>query len=469
MSTDTLASLLIGSTCTLWTSAVLGHIYQTRGRSIQSFSSDQRTLHDMLAALAAAPLLVQVLFGFWLVTWLDGLRAEKRASTKPVFWSLTALRGPFDWESGVHRGFYWTLLTAICISVLVPALASIASEAPLPGILSLAGLIVFGLDGAPNNPYVTATHRYADDRLRVALPTSHHEGTAYVLPSMGIGFDAVWTPKVQNEHLAADQELMVLFAHMRSGRYPPSEPLERLRKTLTLYQERVILSTAQAERLAAWIYNSKLPEEPELRRIRCQRAAGVHLIGRDLMLALCHAEYLVFMAQGRLSNDTQSKLGTLRLLSRSGAPGTLDTDTRTVGFVPGYSGYKEAVEHVYAIFDTAIEAPALEFSSTAPPSYSAALSSSPSSIDEYVAQLWDLSIQHTESTFSALYFFTTVWYMELGNVNGFHIFPLRCRTRDGDLVSQQIAWRQAWYAGCMAQLISVGPQLLALFAAGFLE
>lgn len=423
----------------------------------------------ILVELARAPLLVQVLFGFWIISWLDGLRAEKIGHAKPNFWSLVNLRGPFDWASGVHRGFYWTLSICICISVAMPALVTIVVGEPLNGILSLAGLLLFVLDGATNNPYVLAPHRYADDRLRIALPTSHHEGTLYILPSQGIGIDAVWSPKVKNEHLEADREIMTLFQHMRSGRWALSEPLECLRKTLALYQERVVLSTPQLERIAAWIYCDKTTGEPSLQRIECQRAANTHLIGRDLIFALCHAEYLVFMAQGRLPAAVQGRLGTLRLMSRSGAGSTGGEEIRTIGFQGGISGYEEAVKHVYAIFNTEVDQSALHFEGTEPPKHSIALSKSPSSIDEYVAELWSMSCQHNESTFTALYFFTTVWFMELGNVNGFHIFPIRCRTRDGDLVSQQIAWRQAWYSGLTAQLVTASPILFGLFVIGYLQ
>ena len=470
LSSDTIASFIIGITSTIWTTAVLRHIHVTclaTPGDIQPWHLTKTLLG--LAELTKAPLLVQVLFGFWIISWLDGLRAEKIGYVKPNFWSLINLRGPFDWASGVHRGFYWALSICICISVAVPALASILVGEPLNGILGLAGLLLFLLGGAANNPYVLASHRYADDRLRIALPTGHHEGTMYVLPSQGIGIDAVWSPKVKNEHLEADREIMTLFQHMRSGRWAPNEPLERLRNTLALYQERVVLSTPQLQRIAAWIYCDKTTGETSLQKIECERAADTHLIGRDLVFALCHAEYLVFMAQGRLPAPVRTKLGTLRLMSRSGAGSTGGEEASTIGFKGGFSGYKEAVQYVYAIFDAEVDRSALSFDGTEPPKHSTALSKSPSSIDEYVAELWDLSCQHNESTFTALYFFTTVWFMELGNVNGFHIFPIRCRTRDGDLVSQQIAWRQAWYSGLTAQLVTVSPILFGLFVLGYLQ
>ena len=469
LSSDTITSFIIGITSTIWTLAVVSHVhllYMTG--QVQGQWWHFSTFLLILAELARAPLLVQVLFGFWIVSWLDGLRAEKIKLAKPRFWSLVDLRGPFDWASGVHRGFYWALSISICMLVALPASASIAVGEQITGIFGLAGLLLFLLDGTANNPYVHTSHRYADDRLRIALPTSHHEGTVYVLPSRGVGIDAVWSPKVKNEHLAADNEIMVLFQHMRSGRWAVSEPLERLRKTLVLYQERVLLSTPQIERLAAWIYCDRTDGDENLRKIECQRAGDTHLIGRDLVFTLCHAEYLVFMAQARLPSAVRAKLGTLRLMSRSGA-GNDSGESKAVGFRGGLAGYKEAVEHVYAMFDSEVDESALNFGGTEPPAYSTALSKRPVSIEEYVAELWDMSCQHTESTFTALYFFTTVWFMELGNVGGFHIFPLRCRSRDGDLVSQQIAWRQAWYSALTAQLVTASPILFGLFVLGYLQ
>ena len=466
LSTDTLASLVIGCTSTLWTCAT---IFASYDGDTFTWSVYDKGWKEFLKNLAEAPLLTQTLFGFWIVSWLDGTRAERYETGKFHLWSLRNLNGPFDWASGLHSGFYWALIASVSITVAVPALIAALESDVFPGILSLAGLLVFVLGGVPDNPYVDAKHRYTDDRLRIALATSHHEGTSYVLPGKRVGFDAVWTPKIRNEHLAADSEIMVLFQHMRSGRWNPSEPLEHLRKTLALYQEKVILSMEQVKRLASWIYCDEIEGQPHLRQLHCEKPQNVHLIGRDLIFALCHAEYLVFMAQGRLSDKTKSKIGMLRYMSRSGAAVTNEEETHTIGFRAGYEGYKEAVKHIYAIFNTQVDDLALDFSSTRPPTYSSVLGLSIPDIDDYVSKLWDLSTEHSESTFTALYFFTTCWFIELGNVNGFHIFPLRCKNRDGDLVSQQIVWRQAWYSGCIAQLVSSSPHLFALFIAGYLN
>ncbi len=77
-----------------------------------------------------------------------------------------------------------------------------------------------------------------------------------------------------------------------------------------------------------------------VRRFMCHRAPDIHLIGRDLMFALCHAEYLVFMGQACLPPDMQAKLGTLRAMSRSGASPASAAENKTVGFTGGSEGYK---------------------------------------------------------------------------------------------------------------------------------
>lgn len=470
LSSDTIIALIVGTTSSLWTAAVLRDVYLVHLSVIEPGRLWNRLeIFSLLAGLSKAPILPQELFGFWIVSWLDGLRAEKVPGAKPHLWSLAHLRGPFDWPSGLHDTYRHVLILSISVSVAIPATAALAVGSPLDGILGLAGLLLFVLDGTADNPYVKAQHRYADDRLRVPLPTSHHEGTVYILPSKGRGIDAVWSPKIIDEHIGADGEMMTLFNHMRSGRWVASEPLERLRRTLALYHERVVISTPQLERLAAWIYCEDTLEARLLRKIKCSRAPNVHHIGRDLMYALCHAEYLVFMGQGRLPPATRAQLGTLRLMSNSGAGNDGPSDGRTIGFRAGIDGYREAVEHVYAIFEIEVDQSALDFSKAEPPRYSSALSKSPDSIDQYVSEVWDMSCEHSESTFTALYYFTTVWFMEVGNVNGFHIFPLRSRTQDGDLVSQQIAWRQAWYSGLTAQLVTSSPLLFSLFAVGLLQ
>lgn len=112
----------------------------------------------------------------------------------------------------------------------------------LQGISSIAGLLMFIYSALPHNKYVLAQHRYGGDILRIALPTSHIEGTVYILPCSASGFEAVWSPKVGSEHEQTDAQMMELFASMRTGSHSLSEPLKRLRATMSTFNERVILT-----------------------------------------------------------------------------------------------------------------------------------------------------------------------------------------------------------------------------------
>ncbi|KAJ2989691.1 hypothetical protein NUW58_g3339 [Xylaria curta] len=467
---DVVATLVVGATSTIWTVAAFGHIYHREDPdtlpTVTWQGVDIRMQRILLIAVEA-PLLSQLIFLLWLPKWLSA-RWRARAGNTPHLCRSIQLRSPFDWEYGLGSPLYWLLATAACTRCW-PAIR-LSHRTGGRGVTHYhegdskhhsSSIFFFG--GTPRHPYNDASHSYSDDVLRVVLPTSHHEGTVYQLPSVDRGFDAIWSPKIANEHLEADGEMMVLFQHMRSNRWMPSEPLERLRRTLAQFRQRVVLSRGQAQLLADWIYVDKPRLGGTARSIACSRAPGVHLVGRDLMYALCHAEYLVFMSQRALDEETRSKLVRLRLGSRTGAG--VKEHGRTVGYLPGLEGYREAAAYVYSIFDIPVDEEALNFSCP-PPSFSTALGKAPTSIDEYVSELWELSKEHCESTFTALYFFTTVWFMELGNVNGFHIFPLRCRTTDGDLVSQEMMWRQIWYSGCFAQLVAVSTILFGAFVAG---
>lgn len=111
------------------------------------------------------------------------------------------------------------------------------------------------------------------------------------------------------------------------------------------------------------------------------------------------------MAQGQLSPETRSKLGTLRLTTRSGAAvQSAGEKMEAVGYAnTGYAGYRDAVEHVYAIFGyspSKIDGLVLEFRGVQPPRFSHALDGSPDTIDEYVAELRDMACRHSEPTFS---------------------------------------------------------------------
>jgi hypothetical protein len=111
------------------------------------------------------------------------------------------------------------------------------------------------------------------------------------------------------------------------------------------------MTRSQTEDLARWLYLDPKAAKSNINYIRCVRAAGVHLIGRDLMYALCHTEYLVFMNHERLPLELRAKLGTLRLMKHSEAADLGPEGTTATGYKKGLEGYMEAASYVYKVFD----------------------------------------------------------------------------------------------------------------------
>lgn len=301
LSTDTLFSIAISLSASTWTVMTLLNVHEGNSTSL-------------LSRAARAPLLLQILSIAWISTWIDGLQASRSHYSRYLLWNLSTTTGAFDWTNSLSIPTFWSLALSLCIVILPASLISILQDAnTVQASLNAIGLLVFLLKGTGNNPCAKGPHRYQADMLRIILPTSHHEGTVYILPSQHHGFDAVWSPKLENEHLSADTQAMPLFRSFRSrSGWSLKEPLERMRLIVSAYQERVVLSAQELERLARWLYLEPVPGE--MRKMRCLRAVGTHLIGRDLMYALCHAEYLVFMGQGKLSPPLQGKVGMLRLM-----------------------------------------------------------------------------------------------------------------------------------------------------------
>lgn len=458
-STDITVSLLVTLLVNLWTILILMP-------PLLSIRQSGANILTALATIASAPWIAEVFSLFWLAEFVSSYwyaHSRNRSGQVAGLWKMDCANGPFGWRES-SRPWARNLMFLVTAIIMLPlALISISQGDFLHGVLSIAAFLLFVKPAFPHNKYTESPHRHDGDTLRIALPTSHLEGTVYVLPSKLSGFEAVWSPKIKAEHLHTDAEMMTLFASMRTRSFSLSEPLRRLRTTLSAYNESAILTDQQVIHLAEWLFlepNSVIAGKP----YKAKRPMGVHLIGRDLMYALAHAEYLVFMRKNVLPVDLCKKLGMLRQAERSGGLG-VDDSVHTIGYSEGLSGYQEAVRHCYALFNETLDPVALE-----PPQIplfrSSVLGRQPRSTDDYVGSLWTLCLEHSESTFSTLYMFCCVWFIEVGNVGGFHIFPFQCLSHQGDRVAWQIIWRQGWYECIMAHLIASSPLIAFGFAAG---
>lgn len=462
LSTDTIVSLLVVLMVNLWTLLVLTPPVRLIRQSGYSSSS----IRAALMTVSPIPWIAELFSWFWLAEFVSAywyVRDRRSSDQLAGLWQMDCSNGPFGWRESSRPWARYIMFLATATIMIPLGLIAIYQGDVLHGVLSIAAFTLFVVPAFPHNKYMESPHRHDGNMLRIALPTSHLEGTVYVLPSRDCGFEAVWSPKVKAEHLQTDAEIMSLFNLMRTGSYSLSEPLRRLRTTLSAYNEGAILSTQQVTDLAEWLLldpNSTIAGKPW----KAKRPQGVHLIGRDLIYAIAHAEYLVFMRKKALPIHLYKKLGLLRKAERSGGL-EVDDSTRTIGYKEGLLGYQEAVRHIYALFDETMDPAALSPPQISLP-YSSALGRQPHSTEDYVGSLWTLCLEHSESTFSALYLFCSIWFFEVGNTGGFHIFPLQCLSHQGDRVAWQIIWRQGWYECILAHLIASSPLIAFAFAAG---
>jgi hypothetical protein len=136
----------------------------------------------------------------------------------------------------------------------------------------------------------------------------------------------------------------------------------------------------------------------------------------------------------------------------------------------GIEGCQAVVKHVYALFGiTKIPYNALNPEGLVPTaSVMLNWASPPALIDDYTGLLWDRCFANSESSFVALYTFTQVWSWDIGPGKGAHSIPLKGTGKQGDLTSWKVVWRQWWYLGVVAQVVTMTPVIFSAFIAGVL-
>jgi hypothetical protein len=487
--TDALIALTVGLISTIWISLVI-----VSGVFIGQ-PPCRNSIEGCLARLAYAPWMIQTLFVFWGVAFIlellrlkakehdsksanaDDAESRNAQSVRPALyrllakpglqiWKMNCSRGPLDWSGSLDWKFRWALYITMAAAVGFTSFGAVVTGLYTIGLLNFVGLVLFIVGAGGANKYATAPHMYTADMLRVVLETRHREGTVYILPYSDRGFDAVWSPKIDYEYREVD-EGSALSAHPQEIRAKKRGEFKKLDARLAAFNTATELTAKDVKDLATWLYTPK-SAPAKMRSIACIRAPGIHLIARNLMIALWHAEYLIFMQRHLIEPDLSKLIGILR--SSRGTGLDLEKGGRQIGNKPGLEGYQEAVRYVYSLFNESPDANALIPAST-PPKTSEILTVCPDTIEDYVANLWDHCIGSQESTFAAMYAFCCYWEFDIGNdvANGWHGFPFRARDREGDMISWHVIWRQAWYGAVIAQLTSMSPIILSAFVAGILQ
>lgn len=491
LSTDTYTVLIVGLVTMVWTALVV----------ISSISLQDRPcrqgFQQCTARMAYVPWILVILSFFWLIAYTNEvlyLRSKDSQSPKTTrlkidpesqakqkilahtwnvfhfrpcgkwrIWNMECSHGPTNWAGSVSRSYRWALYGTMLVVSLLVGIGAIMQNLFTTGLLTVVGVILFIVGAAGKNNYAAAPHIYTRDTLRVMLHTSHKEGTSYVLPCRSRGFDAVWGPKIEYENKALDE---AVEKFRDAGGYGHGN-LISMEKVMASFHSATDLTIDNVNDLASWLYEPD--ENPQMCRIACKRAPGIHLISFSLMAALRQAEYLVFQKQSLIREDLRKKVGSLRAARGSG----LDLGKRNaqIGGKPGLEGYQEAVRYVYKLLgEDQVDENALKPSSECPIS-SVVLDPCPTDIEDYVAKLWQLCFETQESTFAALHAFATHYFADIGNdpENGWHGFSLRAKDREGDIVTWHIIWRQAWYCAIVSQLTSMSPIIFGAFIAGVLQ
>jgi hypothetical protein len=492
ISTDTYIVLIVGLVALAWTTLVVisGVFLQDR--------PCRQGFRQCAARMAYVPWILVILFLFWLIAFTseilylrtkdsqspkitepevdpESLAKQKISAWAPTLnifhflrldkwriWNMECSHGATNWAGSVSRSYRWALYgTMLAISLLVST-AAITENLFTTGLLTLVGVILFIVGASGQNKYETAPHIYTRNTLRVMLHTRHKEGTSYILPCRNRGFDAVWGPKIEYENRSLDE---AVEKFQDAGGYAKGK-LIWMDKVMASFNAATDLTIHDVNDLASWLYEPGM--NPQMCRVACKRAPGIHLIGHSLVQALWQAEYLVFQKQSLIREELREKIGSLRAGRGSG----LDLGKRgsQIGSKPGLDGYQEAVRYVYKLLGEKADGNALNPTSECPTS-SVVLDPCPANIEEYVAQLWRLCFETQESTFAALFAFTTYWQADIGNdpENGWHGFPLRVKDREGDIITWHIIWRQAWYGAVISQLTSMSPIIFSAFIAGVLQ
>lgn len=473
-STDALISGALCLLTAIWSGLVFISGYKVGDRPCSS-----KGLDKCLSRLAFVPWIMVVMSLAWCYWLLDAIshgEMRRKSNTAVGIWKMVVETGPYSWKHSTRSTFIILIYLAMLGAIAITSYGAVRSEDYTIAILNLVGLALVIADAGGQNKYCSAPHLCRADNIRIPLTTTHNSSIVYILPSYEYGFDAVYSPKIEAEHRSFDERVASLFGPLaaRKGLWSSFDCIFKLKEIVNDRNKHIVrLTDQEILYLAEWLYCRPMPNgKPNriMRSIRCSRLQDVNLIGRELMMAMMQTEYLLFELRDRLPPRFKKEWTRLRDSKYSGAEKSIVDPP--IGFArSGKEGYQDAVRHVYHIFGLENPETSAIDPQGSPPKFSEAINAAPDSIDDYVAKVWDMCCSSESTVFGALYLFSGVWYIEMGNVGGFHIAPLQPlnRSKQGDLTAWNVIWRQAWYTAIIAQLVTMSPTILSAFLGGVLQ
>lgn len=362
---------------------------------------------------------------------------------------------------------------AIVVSILTALPAFWAAAGALEtqffvlGMLTVTYIVLFAiilLTSYENLDYDNKnTHLYAMDDIRVPLISTGDTGMAYVLPSLTYSWMAYILPPccdkwayhysgfnpVLNYNLGFEQDLLdskkQFFEPMDRQEWSLRACTASVNVIVTTLMKHTEHDRRSIRNLASWLYGHGAKPNvalPMLPRTNGVLRPNYTLLGRDVVLALLLWEHLVFERRWQLDDQLRDHVWLLREQKYSGAglndsPNgntamdgitTAKGDPATSGSL---NGFLEAVSQVYRILATANT----DLSSRQPsevinciryldsdnskiplPAFVVSTLNPVQSVQGYTEGLWKACWAEYPSTFRALYLWTTVWYIDMGNV-----------------------------------------------------
>ncbi|KAL1915029.1 uncharacterized protein VTP21DRAFT_7734 [Calcarisporiella thermophila] len=413
-----------------------------------------------LALYAYCPVILISVAIEWVV-WVICINFERSRSW---VWKARTEFGPYMWWDSLPKWFRGVQIVMLLVFSLPTAVGATAMGLYSLAILNIVGSIVFLAEGTGENNYDSARAIYTR-RVRVVLMTSHLHGTVYLLPTVEAGFGAVWSPKIKSEHTPELREYSNALRALENGTGDLKDIRIKLRSVATEVSNRTRLPDQTFEAMATWLLNpSHCQSKVEWSKVKKEKNKTI--ITREIVFAIYQLEFILFTFRDKLTPASLEKLWTWRDKRLTGASGAFGGEG-PIGSKGGYAGLREALHAVsecFGVDETCVDS----IFQVDPPNNPRFKELPNSTIEQYAGALWDMSIRGSESLAMSLCCFFAVWFPDVGNHGGNHLFGIKAKSNEGEIDEWLIIWRQGWYSAITTQLITLSPAIIGAFVSGVL-
>ncbi|KAH7232392.1 uncharacterized protein BKA55DRAFT_523738 [Fusarium redolens] len=422
-----------------------------------------------------------ILMGLISISWtviipVSALYWDHCASIDGVFiwWAIRRIIQMFS-VGKLCRRSYWEAVIVFILTVFPAVRAAVgALEAKLYvlGMLTFACIAMFFL-------ILPVSYRVSNYDTHLA------HRMAYVLPYHSFYHSSGFSPVISYS-IDSEQQLLKSNKQFLEPMDTKDWKIQHCRAAahtiVTSLIENIDDDRKMIQRLGSWLYlhpnvHERWPALPTRNGIL---RPGYFLIGRDVVFALLLWERLVFERRWQLDKEFRDRVWLLHERKYTGR-GLNDSPNRNIPATrgkpkkgDGLDGLLEAFDEVYRILDHTSP------QRLNPPSSSVVDDLVPvTSVEVYAVKLWEACWKEYPSTFGALYLWTTVWYIDMGNI-GFHTTPLLPNSkaeRDTKLwldyapdymTAWRIRWRYLWHSSILCQLVIMLPTIIKGLVVGIM-